>query len=232
MPRRARMYLTGHPYHIVQRGNNREACFVEPENYQFYMDLWKECSDQYGVAVHAYCLMTNHVHFLVTPVSQDAISRITRVIGSRYAYYFNKTYKRSGTVWEGRHKASLVQNDRYFLTCCRYIELNPVVANMVSKPEEYKWSSYLVNAWGSESHLTLHGEYLKLGSDSESRCYAYRELFKHQLSDHDIHLIERAADYCHPVGDDRFRQQIEDKYGIKLGQSVRGRPKKPETLAD
>jgi putative transposase len=103
---------------------------------------------------------------------------------------------------------------------------------MVSKPEEYKWSSYLVNAWGSESHLTLHGEYLKLGSDSESRCYAYRELFKHQLSDHDIHLIERAADYCHPVGDDRFRQQIEDKYGINLGQSARGRPKKPETLAD
>ena len=232
MPRRARMYLPGHPYHIVQRGNNREACFVEPENYQFYMDLWKECSDRYGVAVHAYCLMTNHVHFLVTPVSQDAISRTTRVVGSRYASYFNKTYKRSGTVWEGRHKASMVQSDRYFLTCCRYIELNPVVANMVSKPEEYKWSSYLVNAWGSESHLTLHGEYLKLGSDSESRCYAYRELFKHQLSDHDIHLIERAADYCHPVGNDRFRQQIEDKYGIKLGQSARGRPKKPETLAD
>ena len=148
MPRRARMYLPGLPYHVVQRGNNREPCFVEPENYQFYLELWKEWAQRYGIAVHAYCLMTNHIHFLVTPESEDSISRASRVIGSRYAYYFNKSYKRSGTVWEGRHKSSLVQTDRYFLLCCRYIELNPVAANMVARPEQYKWSSYLVNAWG------------------------------------------------------------------------------------
>ncbi len=94
------MYLPGHPYHIFQRGNNREVCFVEPENYQTYLDLWKECSKRYGVAVHAYCLMTNHVHFLVTPHQADSISRAARVIGSRYAYYFNKLYRRTGTVWE------------------------------------------------------------------------------------------------------------------------------------
>lgn len=121
--------------------------------------------------------MTNHVHFLVTPETSDSISRLTRVVGSRYAYYFNKTYKRTGTVWEGRHKSSLVQSDRYFLTCCRYIELNPVVADMVSKPEEYKWSSYLVNAWGKSSALIFHEEYLRLGVNSEERCHAYRELF-------------------------------------------------------
>lgn len=119
MPRRARVYIAGLSYHIVQRGNNREACFVSPDDYQFYLALWKECSKRYGVAVHAYCLMTNHVHFLVTPETKDSISRLTRVVGGRYTYYFNKTYKRSGTVWEGRHKSSLVQSDRYFLTCCR-----------------------------------------------------------------------------------------------------------------
>ena len=226
MPRRARMYLPDYPYHIVQRGNNREACFIEPDNYQFYLELWKECSQRYGVEVHAYCLMTNHVHFLVTPEKSDSISRTTRVVGSRYAYYFNKLYKRTGTVWEGRHKSSLVQSDQYFLTCSRYIELNPVVAGMVVKPEQYKWSSYLINAWGGMSSLTPHDEYLKLGSDSKTRCYAYRELFKHHLSDYDIHLIENACDYSHPVGDDRFRMQIEEKYNIKLGQATRGRPRK------
>jgi len=162
-------------------------------------------------------------HLLVKPEQPDSISRATSVIGSRYAYYFNKTYKRTGTVWEGRHKSSLVQSDRYFLTCCRYIELNPVAANMVAKPEEYKWSSYLVNAWGRKSNLTPHEEYLGLGSDIKACCYAYRELFKYQISEQDIHLIEHASKYCQPVGDERFREQIESKYSIKLGQPGRGR---------
>jgi putative transposase len=226
MPRRKRMYLAGLPYHLVQRGNNREVCFVEPENYQYYLQLWKECSKRYRIAVHAYCLMTNHIHFLVTPENSDSISRAMSVIGSRYAYYFNKTYKRTGTIWEGRHKSSLIQSDRYFLTCSRYIELNPVVAGMVNKPEEYKWSSYLANAWARESNLASHDEYLKLGVDTDERSYAYRELFKDRLSDYDVHLIQNASEYCQPVGDDHFRVQIEEKYGVTLGQPFRGRPKK------
>lgn len=125
MPRRARMYLAGLPYHVVQRGNNREACFIETENYQFYLELWKELSVRYGVAVHAYCLMTNHVHFLATPDDEVAISRTMKVVGSRYAQYVNKKYRRTGTLWEGRHRASLVQSERYLLTCMRYIECNP-----------------------------------------------------------------------------------------------------------
>lgn len=226
MPRRKRMYLSGHTYHLVQRGNNREACFIEPENYQTYLNFWKKYAELYRVAVHAYCLMTNHVHLLVTPEEPDSISRTTSVIGSRYACYFNRTYRRTGTVWEGRHKSSLVQSERYYLTCSRYIELNPVAASMVHKPEQYRWSSYRVNAWGEKSCLTPHAEYLKLGKDTESRCIAYRELFRSQLSDKDIHLIDRATEYCHPVGDDRFCRQIEESYGISLGQCARGRPKK------
>jgi putative transposase len=222
------MYLPGYPYHIVQRGNNREACFVEIENYQFYLELWKECSQRYGVDVHAYCLMTNHIHFLVTPRYKDSISRVTREVGSRYGYYFNKSYKRTGTLWEGRHKSSLVQSDRYLLTCMRYIELNPVTAGMVSKPEEYRWSSYMVNAWSGPSNVVPHAEYLKLGSDSQTRHHAYRELFKYQMPDEDIHLIECASHYCQPVADNRFRQRLETRYGIKFGQLSRGRPRRAE----
>lgn len=226
MPRRARMYIPGLPYHIVQRGNNREACFVEPENYQFYLDLWQEVSRRYGVKVHAYCLMTNHIHFLATPSTETALSNTMKVVGSRYAQYINKKYLRTGTLWEGRHRSSLVQQDLYLLTCYRYIELNPVRAKMVSRPEEYRWSSYLSNGWGKKSMVVPHQGYLDLGGNQEARCHAYRYLFENQLSEENMHLIRKAAHYCQPIGDDRFRKQIESKYGIKIGRMARGRPRK------
>ncbi len=224
MPGRTRMYLPGLPYHVIQRGNNRETCFIEPENYQFYLHLWQELSVRYGVQVHAYCLMTNHIHFLATPDNETSLSNTLKVVGSRYAQYINKKYKRTGTLWEGRHRSSLVQTECYLLTCMRYIELNPVRANMVLRPEEYRWSSYGSNGWGDLGWLTPHDEYQRLGWSLEQRCYTYRELFKHQLSEQDLHLIRKAAHYCQPVGDDRFRESIEKQYGIKLGQMGRGRP--------
>lgn len=230
MPRRTRHYVPGLPYHVVQRGNNREACFIEPEDHQFYLELWQEVSNRYGVAVHAYCLMTNHIHVLCTPEQAPSISDTMKVVGSRYAQYINRKYQRTGTLWEGRHRASLVQCEKYLLMCSRYIELNPVRAGMVERPEEYRWSSYGANAWGDSSWLTPHGDYLLLGQDASERAFAYREIFRHQLSDEDLHLIRRAAHYCQPVGDDRFRAQIEEKYGIVLGQMRRGRPCKTEKL--
>jgi len=228
MPRRARMYLPGLPYHLVQRGNNREVCFIEPENYQFYLELWRSISKRYGVSVHAYCLMTNHIHFLVTPHQEASVSNTMKVVGSRYAQYINLKYKRTGTLWEGRHRPSLVQSERYLLCCYRYIELNPVRAGMVERPEEYRWSSYGVNAWGDISWLVPHDEYRRLGNNAEERQTAYRELFRYQLSEVDLQLIRKAAHYCQPVGDDRFREQIERKYGIKVGQMKRGRPFKSD----
>ena len=226
MPRRARLYLPELPYHIVQRGNNREACFIEPENYQFYLELWKEISKRYGVLVHSYCLMTNHIHFLVTPTTDTSISNTMKVVGSRYAQYINKKYGRTGTLWEGRHRSSLVQSEKYFLVCCRYIELNPVRSGMVGVPEEYEWSSYTSNAWGDDSWITRHAEYERLGETRDKQCHSYRELFKGHIEVRDMHLIRQATHYCQPVGDDRFRQEIENKYNIKIGQAKRGRPKK------
>lgn len=141
MLRRARMYLPGYPCHIVQRGHNRDACFVERENYQYSLEPWKENATRYGVAVHAYRLMINHIHFLVTPDMQIQYraQQLSSVIGTLGTLI--KSYKWSGTVWEGRRKSSLVQTDRYDLTCCRYMEINPVVAGIIRKPEEYRCSS-------------------------------------------------------------------------------------------
>ncbi len=183
MPRRARICISGLPYHVVQRGNNREACFLEPENYQFYLELWQRMSHRYGVQVDAYCLMTNHIHFLATPEKSCSLSNTLKVVDSRYAYYFNKNYGCSGTLWEGRHKSSLVQMNRYLLTCYRYIEMNPVRAEMVKRPEEYKWSSYGVNAWEDTGLISPHEEYLALGKERDDRLHAYRALFQTELSE-------------------------------------------------
>ncbi|HEC73676.1 MAG TPA: transposase [Methylophaga aminisulfidivorans] len=225
MPRRARVYIPEHPYHLVQRGNNRDACFFDPENYQYYLELLTDKMPRYGVALHAYVLMTNHIHLLLTPSEPDSISRLMKVVGSRYAYYINKTYRRSGTVWEGRHKSSLIDADNYLLKCYRYIEMNPVEAKMVKRPEEYKWSSYCVNAWGKGyEQVTPHYLYGALGATLEERSYRYRELFKINLDDKDIHVIRNAAHYCQPTGDSYFKESIERQIGRKLGYAKRGRP--------
>ena len=226
MPRRARCYLPGFPYHIVQRGNNREACFIEPENYGHYLELWKEVAGRYGVKVHAYCLMTNHIHVLATPDTESGLSNTSKVVGSRYARYMNKRYQRTGTMWEGRHRSSLVQDDKYLLACYRYIKLNPVRAGMVSRPEQYRWSSYGANAWGDKTWIVPHEEYRALGRDRNVRHERYRELFTSELSDENLSLFRKAAHYNQPVGDDRFRAQIEARYGIRVGQMSRGRPRK------
>lgn len=148
MPRKPRMYLPGVPAHVVQRGNNREACFFQDEDYQFYLAVLGDALKRYRVQLHAYVLMTNHVHLLMTPTDESGISRVMQHLGRLYVLYVNRTYRRSGTLWEGRHKSSLINATEYLLTCYRYIELNPVRAGMVAVPEEYRWSSCRWHGWG------------------------------------------------------------------------------------
>lgn len=226
MPRRARMYIAGMPYHVVQRGNNRQTCFWNCEDYRVYLDLWQSLSEHYGVVVHAYCLMTNHIHFLVTPLEDAAVSNTMKVVGSRYARYVNWKYDRTGTMWEGRHRASLVQSEKYLLTCYRYIELNPVRAGIVERPEHYRWSSHGCNAWGGAGWVTPHEEYIRLGQSDAQRQRAYRQLFKGHILDSEIQLIRNAACYGQPVSDGCFRKHLKERYGIKLGRMKRGRPAK------
>ena len=225
MPRKPRMYLAGIPAHIVQRGNNRDACFFCDDDYLYYLEVLGQGLRRYHVELHAYCLMTNHVHMLMTPDDESGISRVMQHIGRMYVQYINRTYRRSGTLWEGRHKASLVDAETYLLKCYRYIEMNPVAASMVNTPEQYRWSSYGRHAWGKASTLiTDHSLYDQLGSDPDNKQFAYRELFKTQIPEEDLHTIRKSLKYNFPLGNERFKEQIELALGRAVGQSCRGRP--------
>lgn len=164
--------------HVVQRGHDRKACFRDDSDRMVYLVLLKDCLQKARCRVHAYCLMTNHVHLLLTPCDADAFSKLTRNLGQRYVQYFNSRYERTGTLWEGRPYSCLVDSAPYVLGCYRYIELNPVRAGMVTQPAAYAWSSYRTNAGSVEDSLiSPHVEYLALSSNVELRGAAYRDLF-------------------------------------------------------
>ena len=227
MPRKARMFLAGVPCHVISRGNNRDACFFAEDDYLFYLACLSDACDKYNVSVHAYVLMTNHVHLLLTPAASDGIPAVMQSVGRRYVQYINKTYRRTGTLWEGRYKASLVDVEDYLLACYRYIELNPVRACMVEHPADYRWSSYAVNAGlKSRGKLLAHDVFQRLGDNSESRSHAYRELFSTELEKGMIHDIQRASTFSTPLGSSRFREQVERALGRNLGYAKRGRPVK------
>ena len=219
------MYIPGYAYHIVQRGNNREACFFEEENYRVYIRYMGEVLPRYGNYLHAYCLMANHVHLLITPDFEDSISNLMKVVCSRYAQYINKKYARTGTLWEGRHKASAIDSESYLLKCYRYIELNPVAAHIVNRPVEYAWTSNHCNASGDPDPLvSLHESYLALGQNQQQRCSNYRKLINEVLSAEDCQAIGKAVHFSMPLGSEEFIEQIERRTGRKIGFAHRGRP--------
>jgi putative transposase len=170
--------------------------------------------------------MTNHVHILATPTEKDAVSRMMQYVGRRYVPYVNHTYNRSGTLWEGRYKGSLVQEENYFFACMRYIELNPIRAGMVKTAAAYRWSSYGSNASGRKSELvTPHQLYLALGADDQSRRRAYKALFQQRMTEETMGEIRAAWQTGTPLGNDRFKSKIEKTLKMKVGYAKRGRPK-------
>jgi putative transposase len=225
MPRRARVAVAGIPWHIIQRGNNRSACFYSEVDYLVYLDLLKQQTQKYSCDVHSYCLMTNHVHLLLTPETAEGPSLMMKHLGQRYVQYVNRTYRRSGTLWEGRFKSCLAQSDRYLLVCSRYIELNPVRAAMVEFPGQYPWSSYSSNANGKLNELiSPHPLYLALGASSEDRCRAYRELVCMNY-DNEINLeIRRATQGNYVLGDSKFSAEIAGTLGRRVLPGKSGRP--------
>ena len=171
MSRQPRFVLPGQPQHVIQRGNNRDVIFVSDEDYRFYLEKLGLACERFSCDLHAYVLMTNHVHLLMTPHAEDSIGKVMQSLGRYYVQYFNCRYRRTGTLWEGRYKATLLDSDTYLLTCSRYIELNPVRAAMVEAPSDYPWSSYSCNAMGKiTSLITPHELYLELGSTTDDRC--------------------------------------------------------------
>ena len=177
MARLPRLTLPGFAHHIIQRGNNREPIFVATADYQMMLDLLEENSNKFEVAIHAYVLMGNHFHLLATPQTADGLAQMMQAVGRRYVRYFNDRQGRSGTLWEGRFKSTLIQTERYFLACMVYIDLNPVRAGMVTQAADFPWSSHAhYTGTRQDAWLTPHPLYWSLGNTPFARELAYAQL--------------------------------------------------------
>ena len=233
MARQPRFTIPGIPQHIIQRGNNREPCFYAEDDYLRYKNDLLDAAKKNQAIIHAYVLMTNHVHLLVTPQHAHSITHMMQDLGRKYVRYINHAYKRTGTLWEGRFKASLIDSDTYLLTCMRYIELNPVRANMVAHPGEYRWSSYACNANGKmDSLIKPHPLYTALDKELEQRQFAYRELFRKHLESDQIHAIRDALNQQLVLGRDDFKDKIEEMTHRQTRPKPLGRHRIEEEGAD
>ena len=228
MPRRPRIHLDGVPLHIVQRGHNREPCFFAEADYLAYLHWLGEALQKERCALHAYALMSNHVHLLLTPKRAESVPRLIIALGRRYVPYINTAYRRTGALWDSRYKSSLIQAETCLLACQRYIELNPVRAALVDDSAHYRWTSYRANALGQANpRLTPHPIYLALGRDDKQRQAAYRALFRTPLDKAAIDDIRLALNQNQPLGNQRFYARIEKLTGERREAKPRGRPRVP-----
>lgn len=233
MARLPRIVIPGQALHIIQRGNNRQPCFFADDDYRYYLDSLNDAAARCGARVHAYVLMTNHVHLLLTPEFAQTPSLLLQSVGRRYVRYVNHVYRRSGTLWEGRYKSTLIDSDRYLLTCSRYIELNPVRARMVDRPGDYPWSSFRSNAGGTmQPVLSPHSIYLALGVTPESRAQAYDALFDRHLEPQEIQAIRVATETGVVLGNDRFRGQVQSALRRRVDRQPHGGDRKSDAFRE
>lgn len=228
MPRTARVVIVNQPHHVVQRGHNRQVVFADADDFSFYIATLAEWKEKLACRVYAYCLMTNHVHMVIEPLgSAEDLGLLMKRVAGRYTRYINKKEGRTGTVWEGRYKSSIVESGQYLLACCRYVEMNPVRAGIVVQPEAYRWSSYGAKVGTAEnSWLDLDGFYLGLGRSAVRRQQRYRQWMQETISDAEAELIRQAARRNQLTGSSRFIDEIEKKLGKRIAMRGRGRPKK------
>ncbi len=226
MPRHPRVFVPGFPLHIVQRGHDRQPVFVESEDYEFYLCNFAEIKAELSIRLHAYCLMTNHLHLIVTPdLDGGSISKLMRVVAARQTRRVNKLEMRTGTLWEGRFKASLIDTEQYLLACYRYIELNPVRAAIVTEPEDYRWSSYRCHAaMATNPILDAHETYDALGKSRAERALAYRRFVSDGVSKTELSLIRAAVQRNQLTGGKQFQEAIERRTGHRVHSRGRGRP--------
>jgi putative transposase len=225
MPRHARTIIADVATHIVQRGNNRAPCFFTDADRLTYLAQLGELSRRHGCEVHAYCLMGNHVHLLVTPLQADSCALLMKNLGQRYVQYVNRTQGRTGCLWEGRFRSCLAQSERYVLACYRYIELNPVRAGIVDEPGKYHWSSYRANAEGkSDSIVRPHQEFLALAHDETARRRAYRSMFEDALSVEVLSDIRAATNAGGAFGSDAFKRLLQRATARQIEPGRAGRP--------
>jgi REP-associated tyrosine transposase len=230
MPRKARILVPNCPHHIVQRGHNRKAVFLADQDYQYYLENLRDWKKELGIKVYAWCLMTNHIHIIAEP-SEDSmtLSLLMKRINGRQAAYVNKLEGRSGSIWEGRYKASPIQRDSYLLSCCRYVELNPVVAGMVAHAEEYPWSSYQERmSDNGQVMLDIDPVYSGLASTDRERLHRYRTFLEQGVSMKEKRFIDESVNRNQLTGNHRFVDEIESRIGIRVERRGRGRPSNEE----
>lgn len=227
MPRQPRLDLAHVPQHVVQRGNNRQPCFFGDSDRACYLSELREIACAGGCLVHAFVLMSNHVHLLMTPSAVGQVASVMQSLGRRYVRYVNDRYRRTGTLWEGRYKSCLIDTDSYLLRCMRYIELNPVRAGMVTSAEAHPWSSYTGNAFGITNPLVQpHPAYLALGLDASARQQAYRSLVAEAPLPDEVWTIRTNLQRQHPWGSERFVREMEARLARRVGPAKIGRPRK------
>ena len=212
----------------MQRGHNRQVVFSSEEEFQYYRENLIGLKKQFGCKVYAYCLMTNHVHLIVNPgKNPESLSLLMKRLAGRQTRYVNKLEKRSGSLWEGRYKSSIISSKEYLLACCRYIELNPLRAGLVNDPKDYLWSGYNRKAEGTvDKVLDLDSNYRALGNTQKERQSAYKEYVTQTISDEELQLIRGAIERNQLTGSDRFRMQLEKKHEVQIFNRGRGRPRK------
>lgn len=224
-----RLVFPGVALHVIQRGVDRTACFRAEADYLVYLSQLRILSAKHGCAIHAYCLMTNHVHLLLTPSGQKSCTALMRDLGQRYVPYFNSRHGRTGTLWEGRFRSCIAESAHYVLACYRYIELNPVRARMVSDPLMYPWSSYGANSGArSDPHLVPHAEYAALATQVHARCRAYQGLFEQEVDEPLLAAIRGATNTGYPLASEGFKSRVLEPLGWKIAPAKPG----PRSICD
>lgn len=225
MARLPRLTLPGYPHHIIQRGNNRQAIFVSGADDQMLLDLLDENARKFSVAIHAYVLMSNHFHLLATPQTADGLPQMMQAVGRRYVRYFNDTQKRSGTLWEGRYKSTLIQTERYLLACMAYIDLNPVRAGLVAHPRDYPWSSHgHYTGQRIDKLITPHALVWELGNTPFAREAAYAEWVHSGISMVQQAALTDSALRGWALGDPDFVADLQKRTQRRVVKSMAGRP--------
>lgn len=225
MARLPRLSVPGYPHHVIQRGNNRQAIFAKPADYQLLLNLLDENARKFGVAIHAYVLMDNHFHLLVTPQAQDSLPKMMQAVGRRYVRHFNDAHGRSGTLWEGRYKSTLIQAERYLLACMAYIDLNPVRAGLVAHARDYPWSSHgHYIGQKTERLITPHPLYWELGNTPFAREAAYADLVNAGVRADQELALTQATLKGWALGEDDFVADLQKKTGRRVSKIPAGRP--------
>lgn len=229
MARLPRLVVPHQPHHVIQSGNDRQIIFRDSDDYVAFLGWLREAAKQFKVAIHAYALMPNHLHLLVSPADGTGLGRMMQWVGRHYVPYFNAKYLRTGTLWQGRYKAAVIESEQYFLVCSRYIESNPVRKGLTAAPEDYPWSSYPHHIGIKPDPLiTDHHVYWALGNTPFDREASYKALMEQGLGTREVDALTQATLKGWPLGSESFKTLLAKQVGRRVRPAKRGRPQKVE----